>query len=332
MKWNDHHSLWAERGLKKPYMERSGNSSEINLLLTLMLQTAGLNANPVLFSTRDNGIAMTFYPTISKFNSVLTKLDIDGKTYLLDATDEYCPMGILPANDINGKGRVINNISGDWANLETPGKYKEIRSYYLKILPNGKFTGTIKGNYDGYAGIDYRYYLDKEKSSDDYIRKMQENMKGLTINGYSINGRENINNPITDSLDVEITDNTESIGDKILFHPLLFETMGKNKYTLEDRKYPVDYNYPISETYIFEYTLPEGYQLESLPHSILLKLPDNSITITYNLQTLGNKITVIYKRNINKILFLPDEYKNLKELYNQIVKKHAEQVILKKII
>ena len=122
----------------------------------------------------------------------------------------------------------------------------------------------------------------------------------------------------------------KSSGDKMLFTPLLFETIGKNIYTLEERKYPIDYNYPVSETYIFDYTLPEGYQVESLPKSITMKLPDNSIIISYTLQSNDNKIKVIYRRNISKILFLPGEYQNLKEIYDQIVKKHAEQIILKK--
>jgi hypothetical protein len=72
--------------------------------------------------------------------------------------------------------------------------------------------------------------------------------------------------------------------------------------------------------------------LESLPASAVMLLPDNSIKVSYNLQAVGDKILVIYKREIEKILFLPEEYKALQELYNQIVKKHSESVILKKII
>ena len=332
IKWNGDYSLWALKGLKKPFTDRTGNSSEINLLLILMLQTAGLKANPVIFSTRNNGNANTFYPTISKFNSVLTRVEIDGKIYLLDPISKYCPFGILPANDINGRGRVVNNLNGDWANLEAKEKYTEVKSYALEISNEGKFTGSISESYDGYAGIVYRNYLSSEKSNDDYIRKLQENIKGLTIKNYSIADRFNIYKPLSDTLNVEIMDHAEIIGDKILFNPLLFEAIEKNRYTLEDRKYPVDYNYPILETYVFEYTLPAGYKVESLPQSLLLKLPNNSISITYNLQSIDNKIKVIYQRNIDKILFIPAEYKNLKELYDQMVKKHAEQVILKKII
>ena len=332
MKWNGLYKIWSTKGLKKPYSELAGNSSEINLLLTLMLKNAGLEANPVIFSTRDNGMAISALPTITKFNSVLSRLTIEGKIYLLDATNKFCPFGYLPANDINGQGRVVNSTGGDWVNLDTKVKYSEVKNYVLKIQPDGNLSGFIKETYDGYGGIAIRESLDQEKTTDDYIRKLQENTKGLIINGYLISEKDNISKPISDSLNVEITDRAEIIGDKILILPMLFETIERNGYTLEDRKYPVNYNFPISETYIFEYAIPEGYQVESLPKSAVLKLPDNSITVYYDLKTLGNKISIVYKRNINKILFLPEEYKALKELYNQVVRKHAESIILKKIV
>ncbi len=332
MKWNGDYSLWALKGLKKPFNDRIGNSSEINLILTAMLQIAGINANPVLFSTRGNGIAISYFPTITKFNSVLTKADIGGKTYLLDARSKLCPFGVLPSNDINGQGRVVNSLAGDWVNVDANVKYSENRKYNLKISSEGKLTGTIASVYDGYAGIYYRDAIASEKTTDDYIRKMQENQKGLTITSYSIGEMDNNYKPLTDSLVVEVTDNAEIIGDKILFNPLLDERIASNKYTLENRQYPVNYNYPIAEVYTFTYTVPEGFQVESLPKSAALKLPDNSFAITYNIQNSGNIITMEYKRTINKIQFLPAEYKSLKGLYDELVKKHSEQVILKKIV
>ena len=63
--------------------------------------------------------------------------------------------------------------------------------------------------------------------------------------------------------------------------------MESNRYTLEDRKYPVNYNFPISETYIFDYTIPEGYEVESLPKSASFKLPDNSIIVYFDIKNEG---------------------------------------------
>ena len=332
MKWNGEYKKWATKGLKKPFAEGVGSSCEINMLLTLMLQTAGIKSDPVLFSTRDNGIAITNYPTISKFNSVLSRVEIDGKEVLLDAISKYCPFGVLPANDINGKGRVVNNSGGDWAELKTNDKYNEIKKYDLTISTDGNLTGAITSSYSGYAGMAYRKSINSATSTDEYFRKMQENLKGLTINKYTISNKSDNYKPSSDSLNVDITDQIEIVGDKILFDPLLFEKIEKNRYTLEDRKYPVDYNYPISENYTFIYTLPKGYQVESLPESVELKLPDNSISISYSLKSADNKIKVQYRRDVNKMLFMPNQYVALKDFYDKIVKKHAEQIILKKTI
>ena len=46
----------------------------------------------------------------------------------------------------------------------------------------------------------------------------------------------------------------------------------------------------------------------------------------------ANKISIVYARSVNKIIFIPEEYKNLKELYNQVVRKHSESIILKKTV
>jgi hypothetical protein len=144
------------KGLKKPFNDRIGSSSEINLLLTAMLQAAGIKADPVLFSTRSNGIGSTFYPTITNFNSVLTKADIDGKSYLLDAINKYCPFGVLPAEDINVQGRGVNDLGGYWVNLDAVGSYSEYKNYRMELSSDGKLIGSITGSYDEYAGVYYR--------------------------------------------------------------------------------------------------------------------------------------------------------------------------------
>jgi hypothetical protein len=330
IKWNEKFELFAERGLKKPYQERSGSSGEINLLLTLMLKTAGLSADPVMFSTRENGIAISYYPTISKYNSVLSKIDIDGTTYLLDATSDLCPFGVLPSRDINGQGRVVNTSNGDWVDLNAKEKYADVQSAALTIQPDGKITGSIMDRYTGYAAINQRNSLIYAKSEEDYIRNMQENLPGLVVNGFAFANKSDIYSPLSDSLNVEITDKVEMLGNKILFRPLLFETIEKNPYTLEQRNYPVNYNYPLSKTVVTEYTIPEGFAIESVPENINAKMPDGSVSLMYNIQVLNNKIKVIYKMNVNKVLFLPDEYQALKTFYDLIVKKHTEQIILKK--
>jgi hypothetical protein len=68
----------CNEGVKKAYKDKTGNVAEINLMLTAMLRYAGLNANPVLVSTRSNGIAI--FPNRTAFNYVIAAVE-NGSSY-----------------------------------------------------------------------------------------------------------------------------------------------------------------------------------------------------------------------------------------------------------
>ena len=105
MSWNKKRGIYCNDGVKKAYQEKTGNTAEINLMLTAMLRYAGLNANPIVLSTRDNGIAI--FPTRSSFNYVISAVEIDNEIILLDATDKNSQPNILPIRDLNWNGRII---------------------------------------------------------------------------------------------------------------------------------------------------------------------------------------------------------------------------------
>ena len=58
---------------------------------------------------------------------------------------------------------------------------------------------------------------------------------------------------------------------------------------------------------------------------------DNGAKFVYQVVQAQNKIVVSLRISIDKTTFLPSEYQGLKEFYNAIVNKEAEQIILKKI-
>jgi len=105
MNWNKHYSYYCYDGVKKAYQDKVGNSAEINLMLVSMLRQANLEANPVLISTRANGISL--FPSSTAFNVVIASVVVDGKLVLLDATSKYATPGILPIRDLNWFGRLI---------------------------------------------------------------------------------------------------------------------------------------------------------------------------------------------------------------------------------
>ena len=56
MNWNNQKSCYVDKGVKQAYIDGTGNTAEINFILIAMLNTAGINANPVKKDTILSGI------------------------------------------------------------------------------------------------------------------------------------------------------------------------------------------------------------------------------------------------------------------------------------
>lgn len=76
--------------------------------------------------------------------------------------------------------------------------------------------------------------------------------------------------------------------------------------------------------------MPDGYQVDELPQAKVLSLPSNTGRFTYSVTQAGNLLNVISNFQINKSIFTQEEYPGLREFYNQVVAKQAEQIVLKK--
>src|SRR5690606_13980299 len=94
-KWNQYYGKYSDEGIKRALEKRSGNVTDINLSLVAALSAAGVDAEAVVLSTRDNGMVNKLYPILSDFNYVIAKVNIDDQSYFLDATDPLLPFGLL---------------------------------------------------------------------------------------------------------------------------------------------------------------------------------------------------------------------------------------------
>jgi hypothetical protein len=78
-----------------------------------MLRAVEIPADPVIISTIDNGMVHPIYPIITKYNYLIVRATIDGKTVLLDATEKDVPFGLLPYRCLNQRGyAIVRNPTG----------------------------------------------------------------------------------------------------------------------------------------------------------------------------------------------------------------------------
>jgi hypothetical protein len=316
----------TDDNLKAALDKKKGSSSHINLMLVSMFQKAGLNANPVLLSTRNHGFVRENFALSSQFNYVIAQVILDGKSLLLDATDRLLPIGILPERCLNGRGYVISNERHGWIELTAP-KSKVVASTDLILDKEGHMNGTLKIHSDGYAARQVRNaYLAKGEA--EYLKSFEPG-RTLTITKSEFKNTKELQETVEEVHDFTWEDGSGSPG-TIYLSPILYLGEAQNPFKLEKREYPVDFGSPFDKTYILKLTVPDNYEIDEVPESKVILLPNKGGRFLYNTQVNGNSISITSMLNINRSLFTQDEYPPLREFYNIVVAKQAEQIVLKK--
>ncbi|TKG93464.1 DUF3857 domain-containing protein [Puteibacter caeruleilacunae] len=330
MKWNGMRAKYTT-GIRKAWKDKTGNCADINLVLTLMLKKAGINAMPVVLSTRDNGLFV--YPTSTGFNYVIASCIIDGKRLLMDATDKCSAINQLPYRCLNNKGMIVQHPGTEpqWIDLWQVGTSIKSTRAQLSLNEDGSLTGSCKITRKGYSAMGKRASILSYKDIDEYKEKYTADFQDWEFDKFDVENVGQTAMPLNESFDINMSDVAVSSGDRIYIKTTLFDQKEKNPFKLKERKYPVDFGYTFKENQVYLINIPEGYEVEELPQAINMKIPQNGGAFTLIIRDAGNNMLQIQNRiSINKPIFTAEEYEILKEFYNQIIQKESEQIILKK--
>lgn len=330
IKWNKVEGIYTFNGLPKAYKTGLGNVSDINLNLISMLRYVGLKANPILLSTKDNGIPI--FPTIDGLNYVICGVELNGKVIRLDAADKYSSSNILSTNVMNWQGKLIRTDDTYKDIYLTSGKLSlTITFMHVKIDPSGSLNGKIRTTYKDNSGHRFRENYAKT-SNEDYLLELESQNENIEISDFKLDNLENNDKPIVESYSYVKDEHIESIEDKMYLSPMLFLKSESNPFVLEKRLFPIDFSFPWNRKYQVQLEIPEGYTIESLPEPILMKMPEGIGEFSYNLKrTSDTKIQLVCSTKINQSKLGPKNYEFLKNFYNQMIKKQEEKIILKKI-
>lgn len=332
-RWNGYYGKYTETGVKKAYDSHTGNVGDINLTLTAALLSAGLDAEAVMLSTRNNGLVNKLFPVMSDFNYVIAKVNINGQSYLLDATEPLLPFGLLPLRCINGEGRVMSlDKASYWTELTASQKESRVCSMDLVLGDDGKIKGKAIFISSGYAGFNKREAIKKYSSTDEYVEKMAEKMPKIKITHSAIENIDSLDLSLTEEYDIEINAFDGLNRDRLLFNPYILDRVTENPFKLAERTYPVDRGAPTEVRFSLQLTFPEKFEISSMPAPVGLALPANGGRFVMQAGVEGNRLNLYQLTQLNKSVYESEEYPYLKELFNKIVLSQKADIILKKKI
>jgi len=328
VKWNGYYGKYSDVGVRKAYKEGVGNSAEINLMLTSMLRNAGIEAHPVLVSSRSNGIPL--FPTTKGFNYVVSVAFIGEKYMLLDATEPYALPNVLPTRALNWNGRIVRkNGSSSWIPLVSSKPALVNHTVNAKInIDEGIIEGLIRSKYDNLSALNFRSRYNVMK--DEEVQSKLEEDYNIEIENFRINNKASLGKPIVRMVKFSSEDLIEGISNKLYINPLLFFNRTVNPFKSEERKFPVEFDSPWKTSYMISMSIPEGYSVESIPEPLAIGMSDDIGIFKIQVKQTGNKINVMSSIEFNEVKINPSHYKELKGFYKQMIDKEAEKIILVK--
>lgn len=324
MAWNDYLGQYTDKGIRKAFNEKSGNSADINLMLTAMLRKAGLDANPIVLSTLQNGLINYSFPSRSKLNYVIVGATIDNEFYLMDATDKNAQINLLPIRAINDRGFMVN----DKGIKEVPLRNSVMTNDKISITADLKADGNLKGLFSNVRD-NYFYMFDKSEIADDPKAFEKEFVEDYNFEISEFKTQDNKQNVIRHQFkfdDVKV----DVAGNKILFNPFLFVANTKHNLNLDQRNYNIEFGAPTTNTNTVKIKIPEGYKVESLPTEKQFTMPDQAGGYAYKVIEKDGFIIAQAQKVIPYSILPAQYYKPLKEFLTNIINAESQQVILVK--
>lgn len=327
--WDNRVGLYPTKSLDKVYKEGKGSAADINMLLTLFLNQAGLTAFPVMSSTRGSGFLNPGNPVRYKINYVMSVLALGEKQVLLDATNPALPFGYLPPHAINFRGFALIPGQSQWVDIGNSGVNAEIAVVNMKVVDDALHASVIR-NFQGYgaARIKGKIHADgKEK----YQESLAESLKGWDLKSVEWENLDLKEKPVVEKYEAVGVSGFVVSGDLIYFNPFEETYLSENPFKLDGRVYPIDFMYIQRRQLIINFDVPEGYVIDELPKGLVNQFNEKGIIYSYRISSPSpDKIQVMVSFQVNQTLFPAAQYSDIKEFFDSISQKQKENIVLKK--
>jgi hypothetical protein len=289
----------------------------------------GFDASPVLLSTRSNGAAYAQYPILSQYNYVICRFVIGHQTWYLDASEPFLGFGKLPLRCYNGHARILNKDAEVVTFVTDSLTETKSTSVFIVNDESGKLVGSLQQMPGYYESLELRERI-SEKGKSQLEKDAMKNLGSeFKIEKFGVDSIDKLDDRISLHYDFDIVSGKP---DFIYFNPLMAEARHDNPFKPAERHYPVEMPFTIDETYTLQMEVPNGYTVEELPRSMLVKLNEaDDGVFEYRISQSGNNISFRSRIRIVRSYFDPEEYTMLRDFFGLIIKKQSEQIVFKRI-
>ena len=324
---------FLSNGLKEPqdvYKEKAAGSNEKNLLLINLLNHIGLEARPLLISTRSHGHLSTTWVQLMQFNRLITYLKIGGKTFYLNPGETYSPFGVLTPEYNVEEGLLIDKTKGQIVGIKAPKTRGNIKvKTNALIKEDGSLYCSTDINYTKINAVLKREDIDRDNLSKYIEDDFKDIFADAVIDSFEFVDLDSVDKPLTIKVSYHVPDYVENAGQLIIFEPPLLLELKKNPFVREKRTFAVDFKHQTSHSETVKMFFPKSMKISEIPQKTSFKMPKLKFTKIYF--DSDNTIEITRSFRLGRTHFGSSEYAKLKQIYEKIVQSDQDKIVLNKI-
>lgn len=320
-------SRWLEPyyTLSDLLIKKEGNSFDKNLLLSHLLKLEGIDSYIVMVNERGKGRSILIEkPYINQFRSAILLAKIEGEDVFLDAADSITPFGLVPLRKFVPRGFFMEKNKGRLDNINIKHRSGIIHLVNLAVdsLQNLQLSHTLR--FLDYGAMDASDVLTNSS--------YEKSLEGLGIDAEIIDF--SYENQLKDKRTVTMRYKTsiENSSDKfVIMKPFELSYFAKNPFTQDNRILPIEFDYPIFESFNVSFVIPEGYELDDFPEDQVITIPSKRIKFSFQVSIAEKELKISSKFELINSTFPALEYGDLKFIMESVASKMSEPIILKKL-
>ncbi|WP_163327745.1 DUF3857 domain-containing protein [Desulfurobacterium thermolithotrophum] len=316
---------------------RYGDCKDHATLLISMLKVIGVKGYPVLIPTLSTPNMDPEVPIPTAFNHEIAAIKTENGYLFMDTTSDVTPIGYLPAGDQGRRVLIVDVEKEEGKVSETPiaPSEKNVEGFKgeFKLHPFGKLSGEFTFTYSGvYSEFERSRLLSlSPDSTKRHVEELASKVSpGFDVDSFKLSNFKDLNIP-----DIEVKIKGEDTTYGTLTSHLLMAKVPAPDYSRivslvasKKRKYPYVIGYKMTKESVVKVELPKGFELYLKPENFYFENRVGSFEIKWKIE--GKTLKFHSKMILKKNVVPPEEYKDLRELFNTTVKTLRNQTIVLK--
>ena len=316
----------------------TGNPFDIDLLFGALANAAGFDARIVLAPDRgdiffDKGLPNAYFLLPRSI-----AVNVGGNWKFFDPGWDYLPYGMLRWEEEGQQSLITDPKNPVWVTTPMSSHESSLtkRTAKLKLSDDGTLEGDVRVEYTGHFAVEQKEEYDEE-SEPQREETLKDELKSQMSTAEITNIKfENITDhakPLVVSYHVRLPGYATRTGKRLFLQPAFFQHGLKPLFSSANRKYPVYFHFPWSESDQVEFELPKGYKLDNADAPAGFASGEIS-AYKPTLAASGDGSFLVYKRNFffgggGGILYPVPSYTNVKTYFDTVQKQDSHTIALK---